>query len=170
MPRSDCFGKSSPCFKLRGGVYSCPDFFRLPNSDAYVFGVLGGDLWLGNYSLGEDGNPTFVEVGSNDVHEELTPTAGRGGDGGASAVSNNPPWSTNCSNPNGAPCFGFDRPGDDLHEFFPYNGTWQHCSQLCDEEPKCMVSIRLLTHGLHLCEHSFCSVTCRGRVWSIIPW
>jgi hypothetical protein len=134
-------------------VYSCPDFFRLPNSDTYLFGVLGGDLWLGNYSLGKDGTPTFTEMGSNDEHQDLTPrsspTSGQGGNENASenasVVSSSPPWSSNCSNPNGAPCFGFDRPGEDLREFFPYNGTWQHCAQLCDAEPECMVRVHVLT-------------------------
>lgn len=31
-------------------VYSCPDFFRLPSSDTFVFGSLDGDYFLGNYT------------------------------------------------------------------------------------------------------------------------
>ena len=43
-----------------GSVYSCPDFFRLPSSDTYVFGSLDGKFWLGKYGHDSKGAPEFA--------------------------------------------------------------------------------------------------------------
>lgn len=40
-------------------IYSCPDFFRLPGSDTYVFGSLDAKYWLGKYGHDAKGLPEF---------------------------------------------------------------------------------------------------------------
>jgi hypothetical protein len=61
-------------------VYSCPDFFRLPNSDVFVFGSLDGNYFLGNYTsvsaAAAAGVPSAVGDGGGEsvVGTSLTPT------------------------------------------------------------------------------------------------
>ena len=43
-----------------GSIYSCPDFYRLPSSDTYVFGSLDGAYWLGKYEHDSKGAPDFA--------------------------------------------------------------------------------------------------------------
>lgn len=40
-------------------IYSCPDFFRLPGSDVFVFGSLDGNYWVGQYGHDVNGLPEF---------------------------------------------------------------------------------------------------------------
>jgi hypothetical protein len=42
-----------------GSIYSCPDFFRLPGSDSYVFGSLDAKYWVGTYGHDAKGMPQF---------------------------------------------------------------------------------------------------------------
>ena len=85
------------------GVYSCPDFFRLPGSDTFVFGSLDGDYFLGSYSSvasNASTTPTFTPHNSDSSPSRSFNGLGIWKTGG---------WCQQCDEPNVPPGFLGDR-------------------------------------------------------------